>query len=184
MTSFNSFPLQQPNTGFNLRFGNSYNPTPPMNYNFANQLQAPTGQQYGAAFNNFNSGGVVPTNQFSGMADWNLGAQNQMSNTIGSDLQSQFAGGGSGGMTLGEGLGVANTVLGGVQALGNAWLGFQQLKLGKENLAFQKDAFNKNYANQVRTTNTALLDRQKARYAANPDAYQKPDDYLSQNKVG
>ncbi|QFR59801.1 hypothetical protein VOWphi5012_017 [Vibrio phage phi50-12] len=66
----------------------------------------------------------------------------------------------------------------------NAYTGLQGLNLAKEQLAFSKDAFNKNYANQVKLTNAQLRDRQEARYAANPNAYENPDKYMEENKVG
>ncbi|AGI61807.1 hypothetical protein HYP07_gp035 [Vibrio phage JSF3] len=56
-----------------------------------------------------------------------------------------------------------------VQGLGtaaNAWLGMQQLDLAKQQLAFQKDAFAKNWSNQVQLTNQQLYDRDVARRAA------------------
>lgn len=66
----------------------------------------------------------------------------------------------------------------------NAYTGFQQLGLAKDQLAFQKQAYSENMANQTKLTNAALRDRQAARYAANPNAYQNPDDYMAENKVG
>ncbi|MGL4252881.1 MAG: hypothetical protein ACRCR2_02310 [Fusobacteriaceae bacterium] len=90
--------------------------------------------------------------------------------------QSMFGGQGS--------TGWVSPVLGGVGALAQGWMGMQQLKLGKENLAFQKDAWQKNYQNQVDMINTQMRDRQAARYSANPQQYQKPDEYMAENKVG
>ncbi|ARM71102.1 hypothetical protein pVco7_gp113 [Vibrio phage pVco-7] len=50
-----------------------------------------------------------------------------------------------------------------VGALANAWTGFQQIDLMKNQLDFQKEAFNKNFANQRTLTNQALYDRARAR---------------------
>lgn len=66
----------------------------------------------------------------------------------------------------------------------NAFTGIKGLNLAEEQLAFSKDAFNKNYANQVKLVNAQLRDRQEARYAANPNAYENPDKYVEENKVG
>lgn len=74
---------------------------------------------------------------------------------------------------------VAQTGLG----MFNAWQGMQALDLGKDQLAFQRDAFERNYANQVQTLNTALEDRQRARVSADPTAHQNVDDYMNRNKV-
>lgn len=77
---------------------------------------------------------------------------------------------------LGAGVGL-------LQAGWGAYNGMQQLKLGKESLAFQKDAFNKNYAAQRQATNTGMQDRQAARVSANPGAYQSVGDYMNQNRI-
>ena len=53
----------------------------------------------------------------------------------------------------------------GLNALSNAWLGRQNLKIARDQLNFQKDAFNKNFANQVRSYNTSLEDRIRGRTA-------------------
>lgn len=71
--------------------------------------------------------------------------------------------------------GVLPTAIQGIGALAQGWLGFQQLNLAKDSLAFQKDAFSKNFENQRQLTNQQLMDRQRARYAANPNAYASPD---------
>lgn len=49
------------------------------------------------------------------------------------------------------------------QALGGAWMGMKQYGMAKDQLKFQKDAFNKNYAAQKQTLNSQLEDRQRAR---------------------
>ncbi len=66
----------------------------------------------------------------------------------------------------------------------NMYTGWKGLQMAEDQFNFQKDAFNKNYANQTKLINSQLRDRQQARYAANPHAYQKPDDYMKENKVG
>lgn len=73
--------------------------------------------------------------------------------------------------------------LGAAQGLMNGWMGMQQLKLGKESLAASKDQFAKNFAAQQKTTNAQLADRQAARVAANPTAYQSVGDYMKQNGI-
>lgn len=74
-------------------------------------------------------------------------------------------------------------VLGGLNTGVNAYLGFQQLQMAKDQLNFTKKAFNKNYASQKRLTNAKLRDRQKIRYHERPDLYQSPDQYMKQNGV-
>lgn len=77
----------------------------------------------------------------------------------------------------------AGMALSGIQTGFNIWQGMNQLKMAKDQLNFTKDAFNKNYAAQRQATNTALADRQAARVAANPNAYQSVGEYMKQNRI-
>lgn len=79
--------------------------------------------------------------------------------------------------------GWGSAALGLASGLTNAWIGFNQYGLAKDQLAFQKDSFKKNYDAQRQTTNTALEDRQKARVAANPGAYQSVGTYMNENRI-
>ncbi len=81
-------------------------------------------------------------------------------------------------------IGYIPTALAGASSVMSAYTGLQNFKLAEDQLNFQKDAFNKNWANQTKLTNAALRDRQAARYSANPNAYENPDDYMAKNKVG
>ncbi len=69
-----------------------------------------------------------------------------------------------GGGLFGAG-GGASIALGGLQTLGSIWSSFQQMKLAKKSLKFQKNAFKTNLANSTKVYNTALEDRIRARYA-------------------
>lgn len=94
-------------------------------------------------------------------------------------------GGGETGMFdgfLGED-GWGNLALGAANAAIQGYTGFKQLGLAKDQLDFQKKAFEKNYAAQKQSTNTQLRDRQKRRYTENPGHYVSPDEYMSQNGV-
>lgn len=73
--------------------------------------------------------------------------------------------------------------LGLLQGVGSMYMGMKQYGLAKDQLAFGKEQFNKNYAAQRTTTNTALEDRQAARVAANPGAYQSVGDYMNKNRI-
>ena len=57
---------------------------------------------------------------------------------------------------INTGVGLFNSAVGAISA-------YKALKLGKENLAFQKDSFNKNYEAMKGTTNAELADRQARR---------------------
>ena len=63
---------------------------------------------------------------------------------------------------INAGVGVFNAALGAISA-------YKALKLGKENLAFQKDSFNKNFEAMKRTTNAELADRQRSRVQYDAD---------------
>ncbi len=61
--------------------------------------------------------------------------------------------------------GGAGLALGGIQTLGSLWSSFQQTKLAKKTLNFQRDAFNTNLANATKVYNNSLEDRIRARFA-------------------
>ncbi len=76
-----------------------------------------------------------------------------------------------------------NAAVGGLQALTGAYLGFQNLRLAKDNLRFQKGAWQKNYANQAQSYNTSLEDRTRARYSSRETDESKIQDYLNRNRL-
>lgn len=63
-------------------------------------------------------------------------------------------------------------------ALTNAYLGMKQYGLAKSQLAQNKYQFGLNYDAQRSTINSQLEDRQRARVASNPGAYQSIGDYM------
>lgn len=73
--------------------------------------------------------------------------------------------------------------LGSANGLFNAYMGMKQLGLFKDQLNFQKDSFERNYAAQRDTLNTQMADRQAARVASNPGAYQSVSDYMAKNRI-
>ena len=64
--------------------------------------------------------------------------------------------------------------------LGNAWMGMKQYGLAKDQHNLAKEYAAKNYAAQSQMVNSSLEDRQKARVASNPGAYQPVDSYMKQ----
>ena len=79
---------------------------------------------------------------------------------------------GWGGMALGVG-----------QGLFSGYLGLQQLGMAKKTFGENQRQFNLNYDAQRRTTNSALEDRQRARLASNPGAYESIGSYMDRNGV-
>lgn len=61
--------------------------------------------------------------------------------------------------------GGASIALGGLKTLGSLWNSFQQQKLAKQTLNFQKNAFRTNLANSTKVFNNSLEDRIRARFA-------------------
>jgi hypothetical protein len=64
--------------------------------------------------------------------------------------------------------------------LTNSFFGYKQYQLAKDTLEQNKRQFDLNFGAQQKTTNAALADRQNARVAANPGAYQSVGDYMKQ----
>lgn len=79
---------------------------------------------------------------------------------------------GWGGMALGVG-----------QGLAGAFMGAKQYQLAQDALKENKRQFSLNFENQRKTVNTELQDRQRARVASNPGAYQSVSEYMKQNGV-
>lgn len=105
---------------------------------------------------------IAPT--ISGNTDgMNFGFLNPTESTVGNPLGLKFGAEAGGGLPkiamtdkINAGVGVFNAALGAISA-------YKALKLGKENLAFQKDSFNRNFEASKGTTNAQLADRQAAR---------------------
>jgi hypothetical protein len=79
---------------------------------------------------------------------------------------------------------MAPALLQGAGSLAQSFLGWGQLSEGKRQNAIAQDNWQKQYDNQATLTNASLRDRQSARVAANPGAYQSVGEYMQQNKVG
>lgn len=79
--------------------------------------------------------------------------------------------------------GWGNMAFGALGGIANLYMGLQQLGVAKDTLAQNKAMFEKNYAAQKATTNANLEDRQRARIASNPGAYQSVGAYMAQNGI-
>ena len=78
---------------------------------------------------------------------------------------------------INAGVGVFNSALDAISA-------YKALKLGKENLAFQKDSFNRNFEAMKGTTNAQLADRQAARVRNyGTGVYDSVADYMAKYGV-
>lgn len=109
-----------------------------------------------AAFN----GGLSPMQKFTGSFSQFFGGTDANGTPKSSMLGGDSGSSAAGGMT-GFQKGVAGLQT--VGSLWDAWNGYQQTKLAKQQLAFQKDAFNKQYAAQAGLVNSQMEDRQTRR---------------------
>ena len=79
--------------------------------------------------------------------------------------------------------GGAGLVLGGIQVLGNLWNSYQSHKMAKEQMAFAREQWDTNLANQTQTYNTALADRIKGRYAVGERTDAEVQAEVDRNKL-
>ena len=79
--------------------------------------------------------------------------------------------------------GPAQFALGAIQTLGSLWNSFQQNKMAKESMKFQKEAFATNLANQEQSYNTALEDRINARYVTEGKSQAEADAYTQEHSL-
>ena len=79
--------------------------------------------------------------------------------------------------------GAAGALLGLGQGLFNAYGASEQLKLGRAQYETMKQYAALNANNMAKTVNAQMEDRQRARVASNPGAYQSVGDYMNNNRV-
>lgn len=79
--------------------------------------------------------------------------------------------------------GLAMPLIGGASALMSGILGFKQYGLQKDALKQSKKEFEMNWGAQQKAVNSQMEDRQRARVASNPNAYQSVGDYMKQNGI-
>lgn len=83
---------------------------------------------------------------------------------------------------LGNGQNLSAAVQG-IGALTGAWLGYQNMKVAKDQLNFQKEAWSKNFANSTKTYNTSLEDRIRGRTADYAGKEGDVNAYLDKNRL-
>lgn len=67
--------------------------------------------------------------------------------------------------------------------LADAWTGFEAMQTAKDQLAFEKSSFNKNYASSVSDYNTSLEAKQNALNATGDSRYQDTTSYMNEHKL-
>jgi hypothetical protein len=108
------------------------------------------------------------SSMFNGVSNW-LNDSGVLGKTLGDGTKLQ----GWGGMAVGAASGIMNSLL-----------GFQQMGMAKDAAKESRRQFDLNYGAQVKTTNSQLEDRQRARVASNSGAYQSVGDYMKQYGIG
>lgn len=82
-----------------------------------------------------------------------------------------------------QSIGAAMPMLQGANTLMEGFMGMKKYGLARDTFNQNKREFEMNHGNQVRTTNAQLEDRQRARVASNPGAYQSVDEYMAKHGV-
>lgn len=153
------FTGMNPTQDFSLFGDNSYNPT---------QSSVLNG---GTSF-----GGVAsPVTDGSLMSSFNSWLQGDTGRTLfgGTDPSTGF-----------QSAGLVAPTLQGLGSLFSAWNGMQTLGLARDQLQFQKDAYNTNLNNSIQTYNTALEDRIRGRTSNYAGKEQDVQTYLNNNRLG
>jgi hypothetical protein len=91
--------------------------------------------------------------------------------------------GADGGSGFGWNMGTAQTLVGGLQAFGNLYNSYQQTKMAREQLSFQKEAYQTNLENTTQNYNTTLEDRIKSRYKFEGKSSDEANSYLDEHKL-
>ena len=87
---------------------------------------------------------------------------------------------GAGGAPM-SGLG---TLIDGIGAIGSIWNSYQQHKMAKEQMDFQKKAWKANLGDQRQSYNTALEDRIRARHSYTGQGEGATREYMDSNRLG
>ena len=86
-------------------------------------------------------------------------------------------------LEFGMNIPTAQLGLTGLGTLGNLWGSFQSNKLARDSFDFQKGMAEKNYANQIKSYNTALTDRATSRGFVQGDSADTTQQYINNNKL-
>ena len=86
-------------------------------------------------------------------------------------------------LELGMNIPTAQLGLTGLSTLGNLWGSFQSNKLAQDSFDFQKGMAEKNYANQLKSYNTALTDRATTRGFVQGDTAEQTQAYIDKNRL-
>ena len=154
------FTGMNPNQDFSLFGSNSYNPM---------QSSVLGGQSTPM------TGVVSPATDGSLMSSFNSWLQGDTGRSLfgGTDPNTGF-----------QSAGIVAPTLQGLGSLFSAWNGMQSLGLARDQLQFQKDAYNTNLNNSIQSYNTQLEDRIRGRTSNYAGKEQDVQTYLDNNRLG
>ncbi len=92
-------------------------------------------------------------------------------------------GGGFGGSGLGFNMDTLQLGLGGLSAVGNFWNAYQANSLAKKQFNFTKQMTEANYMNSMKSYNTALEDRARARGVTEGQSQDQVQSYIDKNRL-
>lgn len=153
------------NSGFDLSFGSSA-PMAPLS------TGSPTTQSVTTAA--VASAPALPSGMASPAASATSGAAAPMVNPVTGELINP------GFFQKGGGFSVA---LGALQTLGNLWNSFQQVKVAKDTLNFQKEAYYTNLANTEKDYNTRLESDSNYSFAVSGKSQDQADQYVRDHSL-
>lgn len=101
------------------------------------------------------------------------------------DVQAPAAGAGGGfwGGLGGWNMDTAKLALGGLQTLGNLWMGARAMKMARDQFNYQKGVTETNLVNSIQSYNTALQDRANNRADATNASQASADAYVEANRA-
>lgn len=86
-------------------------------------------------------------------------------------------------LEFGMNIPTARLGLTGLGTLGDLWGSFQSNKLARDSFNFQKSMAERNYANQLKSYNTALTDRATTRGFVQGDSTETTQQFINDNKL-
>lgn len=86
-------------------------------------------------------------------------------------------------LEFGMNIPTAQLGLTGLGTLGNLWGSYQSNKLARDSFNFTKGMAEKNYANQIKSYNTALTDRATTRGFVQGDSSEETQQYINDNRL-
>lgn len=140
-------------------------------FNQGGVLGVPASQQY--VGNQFTGNNSMPGAGYIGGGSAGGGASDSFFNS--DAFKGLFGDGGiAGGLAMG---------MQGLAGIGNLFMGNSQLKLAKQNLGFQKEAFYANMRNSIQSYNTAMADRINSRYSDREKTQAEKDEMIEKNSL-